>query len=308
MENQVPSPFSIPPPDPTETEKIQRDYYESSLKIKDGFLEMNDKTILIQNQRIQELLTKNIEMEKIVNKLQRQNKELVNKVKDYEKQIEAEHEECDKQYWDLEDEFNKYAEENETIKQELYKCKFKEKHIEGSRNQNKKRDYDEKCVTLELENLKLKETNEMLASCNRERFEAINNLEQETKKLKSQIEKTEKTILKEGVKMCECELCGKQFQSKTTLKLHIVKDHEMKVANKLQNQKMKILNDIEKIRKLDIKEEKQHKCLGFCLINHFRFRYIKSKGQKLFERMLEITVDHTENKSSLESTFNNPSV
>ena len=77
MENQVPSPFPVPPPDPTETEKIQRDYYESSLKIKDGFLETNDKTILIQNQRIQELLTKNIELDKIVNKLQKQNKELV---------------------------------------------------------------------------------------------------------------------------------------------------------------------------------------------------------------------------------------
>ena len=154
MESQIVSPFTVPPPKPTETEKIQKDYFESTMKVKDGFLKMNQLLIIDKDQKILDLENMVIDLSNKLKKIEKENKDLVKKVKKHEKQWETAHDECNKDYRDLEDDVNNYADENESLKQELYQCKFKEKHIEGSRNKNKKKDYDEKCVRLEIENLK----------------------------------------------------------------------------------------------------------------------------------------------------------
>ena len=52
MEKQVTSPFVISPPNPTESEKVQRDYFESTIKLKDSWIQMNQQTIADQNKTI----------------------------------------------------------------------------------------------------------------------------------------------------------------------------------------------------------------------------------------------------------------
>ena len=55
MEKQVTSPFVVPPPNPTESEKVQRDYFESTIKWKESWIQMNQQTLAHQNRTIQEL-------------------------------------------------------------------------------------------------------------------------------------------------------------------------------------------------------------------------------------------------------------
>ena len=252
MENQVQSPFSVPPPELSKTEKIQRDYYESTLKVKDGFLAMNDNTILNQTMKIQELYQKIYDVETIVEKLKKENKILTHDIKKHEKQYEAEHQDCEKEFRDLEEDFYKYADENEALKEEIFKCKFKEKHIEGSRNLNKKKEYDEKCVKIELENIKLKQDIEMLSSCNIERFDEINILKKEIDDLKTKVKSSQlvqsKTVLKEPEFTLKCDFCEYQFPSKSHLKKHLLKDHEIKAKNKTSQQMSNLLQDINKLQ------------------------------------------------------------
>ena len=161
MENQVSSPFVVPPPKPSETEKIQKDYYESTMKVKDGFLQMNQLLLIDKDKKIFDLEDKVIDLTNKLKRLDKENKDLSKKVNVIEST-------------DLEADINSYADENEALKEELFKCKFKEKHTEGSRNLNKKKEYDDRCVKMGIENLRLKQDIDMLASCNRERFAKIN--------------------------------------------------------------------------------------------------------------------------------------
>ena len=114
MESQIVSPFTVPPPKPTETEKIQKDYFESTTKVKDGFLKMNQLLIIDEDQKILDLENMVIDLSNKLKKIEKENKDLVKKVKKHEKQWETAHDECNKDYRDLEDDVNNYAKENES--------------------------------------------------------------------------------------------------------------------------------------------------------------------------------------------------
>ena len=318
MANQVSSPFVVPPPKPSETEKIQKDYYESTMKVKDSSLQMNETMIIDKDKIIFDLEDKVINLVNNLRKLEKENKELNKKVEKYKKKSEDIHDECDREYGELEADVNSYADENEALKEELFKCKFKEKHIEGSRNLNKKSNYDDKCVKIGIENVRLKQDIEMLASCNRERYNQINDLQEEIHKLKGKVEDFRKAgkkpILRENEKLHNCDFCELVFTNKSLFKLHLVKDHEIIANSRINMQRLTLMQNIQKLKMTEQTQEKEHYCKGFCLIDHSRFKYIRSKAEVFSSNLLELNNNFVKyhvprNKDDhVNETFNKPSL
>ena len=168
--NQQVNPFSTPPPEPTLLQQFQKKNYELMENMNNNLIQMKNKMIEDLNKQVFQLNAQNRELSAMVKKLKCGKKE--------------NHKSCADDYNRLGGELDQVEGENEALKNELFKCKFKEKHKFGSQDKNKKKDYDKKCVDLEVKNIKLKDDIEMLQSCKVERFHQIQSFEKEILELK----------------------------------------------------------------------------------------------------------------------------
>ena len=118
-----------------------------------------------------------------------------------------------------------------------------------------------------IENLRLKQDIDMLASCNRERFAKIIELEMEISQLKAKAEDSQKdvkkSIITENENIYNCDFCEHVFPNKTLFKLHIVKDHELVLNNKTSDHRSTLLKDIEKPKVTEETCKKQHFCRNY---------------------------------------------
>ena len=204
--NQQVNPFSTPPPEPTLMQQFQKKNYELMENMNNNLIAMKNKTIEDLNKQVFHLSAQNFELSALVKKFKSGKKES--------------HKTCDDDYKKLGEELDHIEGENETLKNELFKCKFKEKHKRGSQDKNRKKDYDKKCVELQVQNIKLKEDIEMLSSSNVERFEQIKSLEKEILELKENgdTRQTPRSFINDSRLQHKCEFCDNAFISMTVLK------------------------------------------------------------------------------------------
>ena len=119
---------------------------------------------------------------------------------------------------ELEEELNEVYYENDLMKAETFKCKFKEKHELGSRDQNKKVEYDKKYVNIEVANMKLNADMENLKESNKERFDEINRLNKDIDNLKKKLKDDDgKSFTKDKNDISnKCSFCNEYFISHVT--------------------------------------------------------------------------------------------
>ena len=126
--------------------------------------------------------------------------------------------------------------ENEIIKSELFKCKYKKSHCEDSKEFRKAGNCDKKCIAVEIENLHLKSEIHNLKVSNQEKVGAIQKLEREMSDSDSSssdsleyddedLEKNSRPLLGDASLVVKCEFCKYSFGTKYYLKNHIAKDH-----------------------------------------------------------------------------------
>ena len=131
------SPFIVPPPKLSFHEELLKNNYdlqisnlESQIRLQNDMIKTKDEILISHIKRIDEL-TREIQ-------------------KDSKKK---EHSECVIKINEIVEHLKKSKSENDHMKTELFKCKFKEKHVEGYQDLNKVIEYDRKCVAIQIENL-----------------------------------------------------------------------------------------------------------------------------------------------------------
>lgn len=100
------------------------------------------------------------------------------------------------------------------------------------------------------------------------------------------------------VREFKCNMCELSFSSEDDVKSHVKKQHSNKkqsnklhkeydhLISKLNRQKLKIYDDLLKLKEREEKENKKCNCKGtFCGINHSRFRWMKSKSVFLQKKL-----------------------
>ena len=116
------------------------------------------------------------------------------------------------------------------MKNELFVCKFKEKHKEGLQDRNKVKDFDTKCVAIEIENLHLKSEIDSLKNSNEDKIQSIKKLKAEILELESNqsdyleykvCENYGNPIMVNSKFILDCEFCECSFNNKNDLKKHI---------------------------------------------------------------------------------------
>ena len=151
------SPFIVPPPKLTFHEELLKKNYdlqisnlENQIRLQKDMMKSKDEMLLGQAKRINEL------------SIQVQNNS-----------TKKDHSECIKKINEMIKHLTKSKSENDLIKTELFKCKFKEKHKEGYEDFNKSKDFDRKCVAIEIENLHMKSEIDQLRKLNEEKVISI---------------------------------------------------------------------------------------------------------------------------------------
>ena len=119
-----------------------------------------------------------------------------------------------------------------------------------------------------------------------------------------------KTLLKESSITFDCEFCGNVYYKKSAFKTHLLHDHENTMIRHISHLKSNLLAKIEEIRQSEREKQKRHYCKGFCIIDHSRFRYLKSKSQAFMATLNEINERYCNNyeENEKETTFQNPSL
>ena len=107
----------------------------------------------------------------------------------------------------------------------------------------------------------------------------------------------------------KCEFCENKFVQKRYLKVHIVNVHEMKVLTDINDNKNKLVESVQKLRRKEIITETVHRCFGHFKIYHQRFSFIKSKSWKILEKISNVVnVNMFHHEKDIEATFNNPTL
>ena len=133
------------------------------------------------------------------------------------------------------------------MKNELFVCKFKEKHKEGLQDRNKVKDFDTKCVAIEIENLHLKSEIDGLKKSNEEKLISIKKLEAELLELESnqsdslEFEECEDHIMVKSTTQLDCEFCEYSLSNKKDLEKHIYEKTSEYIVNRYQQAKIKVL-------------------------------------------------------------------
>ena len=188
--------------------------------------------------------------------------------------------------------------ENDFVKNELFLCKFKEKHKEGLQDKNKVKDFDRKCVAIEIENLHLKSEIDSLKNSNEDKIQSIKKLEAEILKLESdqsdslEFEECEyygNLMFVNSTFQLDCEFCEYSFNNKNVLKKHITKKHMCTLLTDINKQKSKLLYSLQKLNNEERKSKSIHKCKQPCLIYHERFSITKHKSHQMLEKLMEIS-------------------
>ena len=131
------SPFIVPPPKPTIYEEFMKNNFELQISNLESLMNLQKDIIA----------SKELELSNQAKKIEEMKKEIDEKL---------DHSRCIQEIKTIVEKLKTIKEENDSIKHELYECKFKEKHIEGIKDKNKIKDFDRKCVAVEIENLHLK--------------------------------------------------------------------------------------------------------------------------------------------------------
>ena len=300
------TPFIVPPPKLSFHEELLKNNYdlqisnlESQIRLQNDMIKTKDEILISHIKRIDEL-TREVQKD--------------SKKKD--------HSECVIKINEIVEHLKKSKSENDHMKTELFKCKFKEKHVEGYRDLNKVIEYDRKCVAIQIENLHMKSEIDHLRKSNDEKIKSIENLEKEISELENkesdllEYEDEEicgQPILRESCVLLKCDFCEHSFHNKNMLKKHITYEHERKLLEKINFQKSNLVCSLSKVQWKERKSQNIHKCKQPCLIYHARFSYVKLKSQQILERMLKIRnsvwmeCDVNDEKET-DTTFHNPSV
>ena len=259
-------PFAVPPPQPTLIEKYQKESYDSMVKLNDGWLKMKDLAIDALNDQI--------------NQLNKQTVDKSTEIANLKMHIKTNHGPLVKRIGDLEKELKEAKEKNELLKNELYKCKFKEKHIEGSQDKIKRKDYDKKCVALEISNLHLMDEIEKLKMSNEEKVKSIRKLEAEIESLEQEFEvmsesddAEERPPAPDTLISYGCDFFELKFNSKASLKRHIVEEHEVNILSQINSQKSNLFSSLQRLQKKEIKLQHVHR---------FTFKERKQSNKVIF--------------------------
>ena len=162
----------------------------------------------------------------------------------------------------------------------------------------------------ELDNL-LKEIKQ-LEGANKEKERMLDNIVIENEKLKVTLEKLEST--KENLSLGDelnlhvsktfiCEECGKSFDMRSEMNLHIENVHEKvndkklwtakltEMEIKICGQKVEISSGIFRLKEKELNLNKICRCRGFCRINHQKHSWSKSRSTNLFGKMLNLNAN-----------------
>ena len=207
------------------------------------------------------------------------------------------------------------------MKNELFVCKFKEKHKEGLQDRNKVKDFDTKYVAIDIENLHLKSEIDGLKKSNEEKLKSIKKLEAELLELESnqsdslEFEECEDNIMVKSTAQLECEFYEYSLCNKKDLEKHISEKHLSTLLTDINKQKSKLFYSLQKLNNKERKSRSIHKCKQPCLIYHQRFSFTKHKSQQMLEKLMEISYPELEESRRFDEdecitnlTFLNPSV
>ena len=113
--------------------------------------------------------------------------------------------------------------------------------------------------------------------------------------------------------MYNCEFCEQLFTNKSLFKLHLLKDHEILANNRVNDQRLKLMQDIKKLKSTEERQKKKHYCRSICLIDHSRFKYVRSKAEMFSGNLVAINEEYVRKSFAsrnedftVNATFNNP--
>ena len=102
-----------------------------------------------------------------------------------------------------------------------------------------------------------------------------------------------------GKKIFKCGVCERNCRTEDDLKVHMKKEHSNRTEKQnlmirheelilsLKRQKIKIFEDLYKLKALEVKQLRKCGCKGnFCRIDHSRFRWTASKSDAIFNIMI----------------------
>ena len=112
------------------------------------------------------------------------------------------------------------------------------------------------------------------------------------------------------MKEFKCNVCDEYFSTSGDLKSHVNEHHNKsqkevlikkhnELVSRITNQKIKIYNDIYKVKQKEIKQKSSCNCRGnVCIINHSRFRWLASKSDVNFSRLSALILTKNSIKAS----------
>ena len=107
------------------------------------------------------------------------------------------------------------------------------------------------------------------------------------------------------VSCVHCEKCGKFFNSRKELKIHIDTDHKQNVVRSflqtklrileinLSKQRTKLTSSLLKLREKEILDNERCSCIGFCHINHRKHNFYKSKAKDVLDHLAKVQAAET---------------
>ena len=98
------------------------------------------------------------------------------------------------------------------------------------------------------------------------------------------------------VSSVHCEKCGNFLNSSKELKIHIDTDHKQVFYKQslrileidLSKQRTKVTSSSLKLRGKEILDNERCSCIGFCLINHRKHNFYKSKAKDILDHLANV--------------------